>query len=81
MLLGELPDLRDTQSGKDLMRIGKEEGKTEGKQEDLLWTLEAKFGAIEPDIRQRVEQVKSAEKLKYLLLQVLKADSIEQFIW
>ena len=31
MLLGQLPDLRDTQTGKDLIAIGKLEGKLEGK--------------------------------------------------
>ena len=30
MLLGELPDLRDTQSGKDLIAIGLQEGLQEG---------------------------------------------------
>ena len=31
MLLGQLPDLRETQSDKDLVAIGRVEGKTEGK--------------------------------------------------
>ncbi len=30
MLIGELTDLRETQSGKELIQIGKEEGKIEG---------------------------------------------------
>ena len=77
MLIGELPDLRDTQSGKDLIKIGK----VEGKQEDLIWTMESKFGEVAPDIRQRIERTTDVNKLKDLLLQVLKADSIEQMNW
>ncbi len=81
MLIGELTNLRDTKSGKELIQIGKEEGKIEGKQEDLMWQLEAKFGPLNAEIRQRIEQVKEIDKLKDLLLQVLKVDSIEQLKW
>jgi len=85
MLLGDLPDLRDTQSGKDLIQIGKEEGKIEGKiegkQEDLMRVLEAKFGTLAPDIRQRIEQLTSGDKLEDLLLQLLQVESIDQLNW
>jgi hypothetical protein len=77
MLLGELADLRDTQSGKDLIQIGK----VEGKQEDLILALQAKFGTVSPEIRQRVRQLESVEKLEELLVQVFKADSIEHLKW
>ena len=81
MLFGELADLRETQSGKDLIKIGKDEGVIEGQQEALIQILEAKFGTLVPDIRQRIEQTNDINKLKELLLQVLKADTIEQISW
>jgi hypothetical protein len=77
MLLGELPDLRDTQSGKDLIAIGK----IEGKQELLILAIETKFGPLSPELRQRISQLTSIEKLEGLLVQVLKTDSIEQLKW
>ncbi len=85
MLTGELTDLRETQSGKELIQIGKQEGKIEGKiegeQEALIWAWEAKFGTLDSETRLRIEQVKDVDKLKDLLLQVLKVDSIEQMKW
>jgi hypothetical protein len=93
MLFGELADLRETQSGKDLIQIGKEEGKIEGitegkikgkiegKQEDLILALEARFGTVAPEVRQRVEQVQSVDKLRDLLLQVFKVNSIDELKW
>ena len=74
MLLGELPDLRETQSGKDLIAIGKSEGKIEG----LLLQLSAKFGDIDPEMRQRIEGLQSAEIVNRLLMQVVKINSIDQ---
>jgi len=78
MLLGELPDLRETQSGKDLIAIGKSEGKIEGKIEGLLLQLSAKFGDIDPEMRQRIEGLQSAEIVNRLLMQVVKINSIDQ---
>jgi predicted transposase YdaD len=89
MLLGELADLRDTQSGKDLIQIGKEEGitegkimgKIEGKQEYLILALEARFGTVGTEVRQRIEQVQNVEKLRDLLLQVFKVNSVDELKW
>ena len=72
MLLGELPDLRETQSGKDLIAIGKSEGKIEG----LL--LLAKFGEVDPELRQRIKALRSVEKVNRLLVQMVKIDSIDR---
>ncbi len=76
MLVGTLPDLRDTQSGKDLIHIGKMEGKIEM----LLLQLEAMFGSIPTATRERMLALKS-EQLDPLLLQVVKIDSLEQLTW
>ena len=81
MLLGELPDLRDTQSGKDLIRIGQDEGKIEGARELLISLLEAKFGKLASKTRQRIKQTQSADRLKMLLLQVLTIDSPDELQW
>ena len=93
MLLGELPDLRETQSGKDLIAIGLQEGLQEGlkkgeqkgvqkgEREGLVWLLEAKFGTLEIAIRNRIEMVDSTDRLKELYRQVLNADSIDQMKW
>jgi hypothetical protein len=85
MLIGELPDLRETQSGKDLIQIGKEEGKVEGKiegeQDALILVWETKFGPLAPDIHQRIEQVKSVERLRDLLRQVTQVDAPDKIRW
>ena len=77
MLLGELPDLRDTQSGKDLIRIGK----IEGARETLVRQLEAKFGKLSAKVRQRIKKTASADRLDSLLLQVLTIESPDQLQW
>ena len=83
MLLGELPDLRDTQSGKDLINIGKVEGKLEGKIEgkieSLLILLNAKFGQLDSELQSRIKSLKSVDIADRALLQIIKIDSIDQF--
>lgn len=51
MLLGELPSLEETQSGKDLIRIGQERGRNEGFGEAIEAFLLAKFGRIPKRLR------------------------------
>lgn len=96
LLLGALPDLRETRSGKDLVHIGwlegKEEGREEGKEEgidegerlgkvkSLLMLLDAKFGSVAPEIRERVLGLASSEVDKRLL-QLVTAESIDQMRW
>ena len=85
ILLGELPDLRDTRSGQDLIQIGRQEGKIEGKiegkRETLLALLIAKFGRIDEGLRVRIAGIESYEQLEKLLLQVLTIDSPDQLNW
>jgi len=76
MLLGELPDLRETQSGKDLIAIGRSEGKIES----LLLLLSARFDSIDPELRQRIESLRSVEMVDRLLVQAVKVDSIDQLV-
>ncbi len=77
MLLGDLPDLRETQSGKDLIQIGT----IEGMQKSLLLQLKTKFGSIATEIQERIQRLDSEEKLNDLLVQILKVDSVDQIKW
>ena len=89
MMIGILPDLRETQSGKDLIQIGRLEGrsegrskgKIEGKIEGLVLQMEAKFGPLDAMYRERISQLKSEEKIDQLLLQVINVSSIDQLRW
>ena len=47
-ILGELPDLRDTQTGKDLIAIGERVGMIKGERDDLTRLLTRQFGALRP---------------------------------
>ena len=49
MLLGKLPDLRDTQTGKDLIAIGVEEGMNKGIEIGKIQILEQILGLPETD--------------------------------
>ncbi|MGF1582592.1 MAG: DUF2887 domain-containing protein [Gemmataceae bacterium] len=77
MMLGDLPDIRETQTGKDLIQIGK----VEGVQHALVRVLEKKFGAVDANHRQRIEQLKSPEKLEELLFEVMEAEAIDELNW
>ncbi len=82
MMIGALPDLLDTQSGIELIQIGKREGKTErkteGKIEGLLLIAESKFDSIDTDLRTCMCELKSSEEVDRLLLQVLKLNLPKQ---
>lgn len=81
MLLGQLPDLRETQSGKDLIAIGRQEGRQEGERAGLIWLLEAKFGMLDAVARDRIEAIESVDRLRDLYRQVLNVESIAQLQW
>ncbi len=86
MLIGALPDLRDTQSGKDLIQIGraegkeqgKEQGKIEGKIEVLLLVLTSRFGELSPQLKDRIRQLSTGDKLDRAILQAVTIDSIHE---
>lgn len=77
ILLGELPELRETRSGKDLINIGRQEGIREA----FLELLTGRFGQIDEGLRTRIEGIGSFEELEKLLLQVLTIESIDQLKW
>lgn len=84
-----LPDLRETRSGQDLIQIGREEGRQEGREEGrivalrgaLIDLLENKFGSIKPQERERISSIDSPTKLNHLLLQLLRVNSIDELTW
>jgi len=81
MLLGQLPDRRETQSGNDLIAIGLQEGRQEGERAGLIWLLEAKFGVLDAVTRDRIEGIDSVDRLRDLYRQVLNVDSILKLQW
>jgi len=82
MLIGSLPDLRETPSGKDLIHIGRMEGKIEGeikgKIERLLLVLNSRFGQLDPKLKERIEQISAIEQADRLLLRALEIASIDE---
>jgi len=83
MLVGALPDLTETQSGKDLIQIGvekgKAEGKAEGKRDSLLLVLKVRFGRLPEDILQAIVDIESVERLEALTEQALQIKSLSEF--
>jgi len=83
MLLGQLPDLCETQSGKDLIAIGrvegKAEGKAEGKVEGLLKLLEIRFGEIPLSLREALREINSNERVDSLYELALKVSKLSDF--
>ncbi len=79
MLLGQLPDLRETQSGKDLIAIGKVEGKLEGKLEGLVKLLEVRFGKISTVLKMKLSKIESDEQLDRLYEHALAISKLADF--
>ena len=69
MLLGELPNLEDTQSGKDLIRIGEARGEARGWEQAIVLLLQTRFGRITKTLQSRIERLSAAEA-KELITQI-----------
>lgn len=57
MLLGELPDLEETESGKDLIRIGEQRGRTK----TILAILTARWGTVPAAIEAKIASLSADE--------------------
>ncbi len=83
MLAGQLPDLRETQSGKDLIAIGKvegiAEGKAEGKAEGLVIMLEIRFGQVPHSLREAIRKIESEKQIDSLYERALKVSKLSDF--
>lgn len=77
LFVDDLPDLKDTASGKELIEIGRQEGA----RVVLISMLEAKFGAVPPEVLRRIEALESFEELAALMRQLVTIDSIDQLQW
>jgi flagellar biosynthesis/type III secretory pathway protein FliH len=77
MLIGQLPNLRDTQSGKELIAIGKQEGREEGIQQGLEQGLEQgrKQGELIGQIRV-LQEVLGLEQSEPVVLAVESVESL-----
>ncbi len=78
MMLGQLPDLRDTQSGKDLIAIGKREGKLEGKREALLEVLEIRFGEVSTELNEQILKIDSIDSIDRIYRCSLTASTLSE---
>ena len=78
MMLGQLPDLRDTQSGKDLIAIGKLEGKFECKREDLLEVLEVRFGCVSSELKEQILKIDSIDSIDRIYKRSLTVSKLSE---
>ena len=82
MLIGQLPDLRETQSGKDLIAIGVKEGIEKGiekgKREALIELLEARFGPLEANLIEKIQAFAGLAVLAKHYTKALKIKSLDQ---
>ena len=90
MLVGQLPALRETQSGKDLIAIGVQEGIERGiekgiqegietgKRQSLVQVLESRFGPIDSALIEQVETIKGPELLDKFFRRALNINSLDQ---
>ena len=79
MLVGALPDLTETQSGKDLIQIGAKKGKAEGQHESLLLILEFRFKHVPETLRQALAVIQSSEQIDALTRHALQVESLDDF--
>ena len=78
MMLGQLPDLRDTQSGKDLIAIGKREGELKGKREALLDVLDIRFGGVSSERKEEIMKIDSIDSIDRIYKSSLTASKLSE---
>jgi predicted transposase YdaD len=90
MLLGELPDLEETESGKDLIRIGEQRGEQRGekrgekrgREETILAFLAARYGPVPAAIQEKIATLTAAEadRLIQFLVNCQTLDELAQWL-
>jgi len=79
MLLGELPDLSETQSGKDLIAIGHKDGRQEGRIESLrkmtIQIATARFESLPDGFVEHINQLEDADRLEQIQLKILSVET------
>ena len=70
LLIDELPVLEETESGKDLIRIGEERGirigEERGEEKAILLFLKAKFKTVPRSVRSKIQELAAPQKEKLL---------------
>ena len=82
----DLPDIRDTQTGRDLIAIGKREGLRERKRssEDRGWTLailvivKDRFRSVPKELEERLSKMSRRSK-RNLLRAMFRFESVAEF--
>ena len=82
MLLGELPELEETHSGKDLIRIGEQRGEQRGLQKAVLVSLRARYGTLPSVLQDKIRplSVGEAERVLEYLPQCPTLDALAQWL-
>ena len=82
MLLGELPPLEETQSGKDLIRIGEQRGLQEGWEQAILAFLAARHGDVPADLEAKIRtlSIDKANRLVGRLPGLKTLDDVTQWL-
>jgi len=89
LLLGELPDLRETKSGRELFELGCEEGREEGRAEGTIDTMrtmlrcliETTFGSLPADVEARIRTLSALDQGSEVLKQIPKIRSLNELKW
>ena len=81
MFLGEVPDMRETTLGRDLIRVGEERGALETARNNLICILEERLGELDAQTTQKIQQTESIDKLSELIKQSLRAASVNELSW
>jgi hypothetical protein len=78
MLLGELPELEETQSGRDLIRIGEERGLHKA----ILVSLRARYGTVPATVQHRIQSlnIDEAERVLEYLPHCPALDALTQWL-
>jgi hypothetical protein len=78
MLLGELPSLEETASGKDLIRIGEKRGR----EETVLAILTAWYGTVPAAVQEKVARLNpgEVERLIQFLRHCQSLDEVIQWL-
>ncbi len=82
ILLGELPDLEDTASGKDLIRIGEQRGEQRGLERAIMAFLVKRHGTLPAAVQAGVAKLTpaEAERMMQFLAECQSLDEVTQWL-
>ena len=77
-MLGLTP-LEETVAGQELIQLGRDEGRQEIHQKNIMQLLVARFGPVSPSIQARINVISEIVVLDQLFSDALTFTSLEQF--